>query len=644
MRRPSSTTILAATASLSVLIHFAPMGAERGWSWLKGAISGKHESAQTATGGPSQAVKFRSKAEIDRARRQLVEEALAARKVGGLVLGDFLLHADALDAEEARIALDAPKARRLFDQRCTELRTRLKRQEVVPAVTDTFSSYAYSMAVNRMSDMLLAKVGACGPTTQLIAACLYDAKQRDGLSLRFWGGVNQSGTTHVTATWTEDGIETDLANGARVDSGGKKIDPEQLIEAYARAHGILPALPQISSGPKPRFDAAATADFQYPPNKDVFESGDVPLFSERRAAAPGQRRGGRRAGVDATGFGDLSWAVLDPELLSALSFGSVAADIDRDPECVLRPRGLLTRTVTLTTPTGSSEVELMPVLSSRGLSVMAGAIARYERRAPRATDADRLTAEACLALSYGWAAPRFSAAGFDVIAQESARRAKKSLDRARQLHARLDKQSSEKLRKALRGHADQWTLVAFEAGEKTLLKLETERPAPSPQDKPSLQDINLYIHQQRRTEALLNQPRTRGALIEASESYDLDRRMMFLGRFASLRLMNPGLEIPKTGWLPGALAAYDKVLEIMRQRDFGSEAYFKASLELLRAAGASPEELRERKREHAEVRKRIKQGRTGGGWGSSEACPKADQSSSDIQHRCLDTGTTELQK
>ena len=295
MRRPSSTRILAAAAALSVLIHFAPMGVQHGWAWLKGALTGKHESDQRATDAPSEAVKFRSKAEIDRARRKLVEEALAARKAGGLVLGDFLLHADALDAEEARVALDSAQARRLFDERCAELRTRLKMQDVVPAVTDTFADFAYSMAVNRMSDMLLSKVGACGPTTQLIAACMYDAKQRDGLSLRYWGGVNQSGTTHVTATWTQDGVETDLANSARVDSGGTKIDPEQLIEAYARAHGIMPALPQVSSGPKPRFDAAATADFQYPPNKDVFDSGEVPLFSERRAATPGRRgSGGRR--------------------------------------------------------------------------------------------------------------------------------------------------------------------------------------------------------------------------------------------------------------------------------------------------------------------------------------------------------------
>ena len=86
---------------------------------------------------------------------------------------------------------------------------------------------------------------------------------------------------------------------------------------------------------------------------------------------------------------------------------------------------------------------------------------------------------------------------------------------------------------------------------------------------------------------------------------------MFLGNVASLRIMNPDLEIPKTGWLPGALAAYDHVLVVMRRQQYGSDAYFDASLDVMRAAGATKSEIRGMKKQQAEVKKRLKARRMG---------------------------------
>jgi hypothetical protein len=595
-------------AAVSALLHAAPAVGPRLVSLLetRGAAAPKPNPAAQADGQPAAP---RSPEQIAAARRSLVQRALEAMKQNRLRLGAFVLAADALDAEEARVGLDTRHARQLFLERCALLRRELSNEpNVSAAVTRAFSDYAYSMAVNRMSDMLVNEVGACGPTTQLIAACLYDMNQREGLALRYWGGVNPSGATHITPTWTAAGQETDLTTGQVVAPGGAKLQPDQMVEAYARAHGILPPLAR-GDGAGLDVDAAASEAFQYPPNRDVFESGEVPLFSERRsglgAAQPRAARG------DRAGFQDLSWAIVDPELLSSLSFGAVAADGAQRVECVLSPRALTQRSVQLTTQAGSADVELMPVISPRGLSVMARAIARYEVSAVRKTEIDRLTFESCRSLSYTWAAPRFAAAGFDVIARESAGRAETSRDKAVALHRRLQRHGPAKLGALLKRHPDHWTLVAFEAGEATLLGMDRSARNGQGQGPLSADELGAMVNGQQRTHALLSKEKTRSALIAASDHFDLDRRMEFLGIFASYRLVHPDIDLPKTGWLPGALYAYDGMLRAMGAGNFGTDGYFDASLDVLRAAGATPQEIEQRKQLQRDLQKRLGRGRMG---------------------------------
>lgn len=606
-QRGARSRILWLAVGASALLHAAPLLGPRASAWLD---SPKREGADSkAQADPAdKPTPFRSVAEIAEARRRLVHGALAARKAGTLRLGAFVLAADALDAEEARVELDFAEVRRLYDERCESLRGELQSQRDVPAaVTRAFSDLAYSMAVTRMSDLLLNKVGACGPSTQLIATCLYDAKQRAGLQLRFWGGVNQSGTTHITPTWTEAAREIDLVTGQPVAAGGARLGPTQIVEAYGRAHGILPKLPGTSAAPD--LDAAATASFHYPPNPAVFESGEVPLFSQRGVGThPRDPRGGR---VDRAGYTDLSFAIVDADLLSALSFGAVAAGSAERVECVLSPRALAPRVVALGTRAGTAEVELLPVISPQGLSVLARAIARYEVAAPRVEAIDALVADACLSLSYDWAAPRFAAAGLDVIARESATRAKTRRESAIERHRKLASQGEAKLGEQVRTHPDHWTLVAFEAGARTLLALETrapkaERPGPLPTT-----ELEAMVNGQQRTQALLSDPTTRAALVTASTSFDLDRRMHFLGMFASFRILNPDVQLPQRGWLPGALAAYDVMLRAMGAGHFGSAGYFDASLDVLRAAGATPKQIAEREKLQQEVKRRLQRGELG---------------------------------
>lgn len=564
---------------LSGLLHTAPAALPRAYTWVTRVLAGRSAEPEVNVTLGNKAT-FRSPEEIQRARRELVTRALSDRAAGRLRLGRFLLAADALDAEEERAELDLAEAQKRYDTLCAKLERELGRDpSVVVASGRAFSDLAYSSAVHRLSDLVLTGVGACGPAAQIRGACLYDLRRRHGLALRYWGGVNTQGATHVTATWREDAVTFDLVTAAPVHAGGVSLPPDRLIEAYARAHGILPP---PAHGERPRVDEAAVASFAYPTNDDVFEA-DAPLFAKRASGAASTPDGaGTRARAAPV-------EMLSDDTLDALPPSHVQGSMAGAPKlvrCPLRPQSLHHARVDLTTPSGTSQVELVRVPSDAALSVIAQVVARYERDAPRAKKLDRLTTHSCLALAYDFAATRFAAAGRQVIAREAARRATRQLKAARELLDEI-RRSNPGYARDLDTQADHWTLIAFDEGAKTLLSMEMH---PDEESEPR---IELFADRMLRRYALLLFDATREQLVRAAPELTLNHRVTLVGMVVTLLRTHPEIEPTANSWLARAVEAYERMLDAMVAGDlaFVSEDYAKRQIELLRALGATEEQL-----------------------------------------------------
>lgn len=593
--------------ALSAGLHALPWGGPRIADWLGPAALGPVQ-AEGAAGAPAPA--FRSQQQLDEARRELVRRALADREGGRLALGRFVLDADALDAEEARVGLDSSEARRRYEARCLTYREAAQGGTVLDAVETAFGDIAYSIAVTRLSDLLLAGVGACGPSAQLLASCLYDSGHRDGLALRYWGGLGATGTAHVTATWSDGRRTLDLTEGGPVQRGGASMPADQLVEAYARAHGLLPPL----EGPVARDDATPDADvtaserFAYPPNSDVFESGSVPLFAEARRRTSPRPASSSAPTTNVRPQGALSAGSpgsptdLDDELWQDFSWPLLYAGGDADDEvrCPLDPRALAASTATLLRDADSTRVELVPVLGPRSLGYAASVLDWYERRAPRQTGVERLVLEACLVLGYRWAGVRFAAAGYVAVSRESFLRAERHLRRAKSEHEVVLGSTPGDLPQALLEEPDHWVLIAFEDGANTLLEIELAIAHGG--DDTSL--TRPHWSRDRRTRALLSSASTAARLFERAASYPFEERIHLIGILATAQLsgLDSELELPESGFIPASLAAYDRLLAVMREPEVDPDLYYERWAEVMNAAGATPADLAKLEKEMERAR------------------------------------------
>jgi hypothetical protein len=232
------------------------------------------------------------KAFVEVERRALVREARAARASGRLALGDFLLRAGAIDAREQGRAVDLDGARALYDERLARLRQQTG-AKLVDAVPQIFSDFHYfGSAGGSVVDALIERGGSCEPLAQLIAATIHDAGHRELARLRYYGGEGADGATHLAPVMPEGRVEHDLLTGSRARRGGVLLDAEDLVEVYARAHGLSPPLAArgpatggsgegAGRGPPPQ---ASTMARGYPPNGDRFP-GAVPLYAQRAVRA-----------------------------------------------------------------------------------------------------------------------------------------------------------------------------------------------------------------------------------------------------------------------------------------------------------------------------------------------------------------------
>ncbi len=94
-----------------------------------------------------------------------------------------------------------------------------------------------------MASALVDGGGSCEQISQVVAAAVHDAGRRQEIALRYYGGVMEDGVSHITPVALEGGAEHDLMTGLPVHPGGVRIEAEELVEVYARAHGLALKVP-----------------------------------------------------------------------------------------------------------------------------------------------------------------------------------------------------------------------------------------------------------------------------------------------------------------------------------------------------------------------------------------------------------------
>ncbi|MEZ4293776.1 MAG: hypothetical protein R3B70_02285 [Polyangiaceae bacterium] len=236
--------------------------------------------------------------ELRRRREVLVREARAERAEHRLALGAFLLATSRIDAEEAGIELDGELAARRYGERVEAVRAALAKKPkggvgaVVPAVFGDLKYYGQPGGL--MASALVDSGGSCEQVSQLVGAAVHDAGRPNEIALRYYGGVMEDGASHITpVALTKDG-ELDLMTGMPAMPGGVRVEVEDLVEVYARAHGLGEGTgarvepvrsAQAAGRRKPAGRARPTIVAGLPGNADRFP-GSLPLYAARALRDP----------------------------------------------------------------------------------------------------------------------------------------------------------------------------------------------------------------------------------------------------------------------------------------------------------------------------------------------------------------------
>lgn len=248
-------------------------------------------SAQAITAPPVRVARaWLKKERAQAARVRLIEDAEAKLLKKELSLGTFLLAANAIDAFERDETLAREPAAARYRDRVEALRTELDHHPTEEAVATVFGDLSYTGTPGgTIAELLETQSGSCEPTSQLIAAALYDLGRGSDVELRFFGGA-VGGATHLMVTARTKSGPIDLMLGTLAPSGGSSFAPEGLVRSYARAHHLetMPSPPgdkstpsEVARGDRGNREAALFAkpslSAGYPPNTDRFE-GRLPLF------------------------------------------------------------------------------------------------------------------------------------------------------------------------------------------------------------------------------------------------------------------------------------------------------------------------------------------------------------------------------
>ena len=418
----------------------------------------------------------RKKGELAAARAALVEAARAERAAGRLRLGAFLLEASRIEAEGSGIELDVARAREAYEVRVAALREALakKKGTVVEAVPAVFADLKYhGKPGGLMASALVDGGGSCEQISQVVAAAVHDAGRPKEIALRYYGGVMEDGAAHITPVALEGAAEHDLMTGLPVLPGGARVAAEELVEVYARAHGLAPKAaggPSTGSaqgGPSAEGDRPANARARegaelerrptllagLPPNADRFP-GALPLYAARAVRDP-QR--------DAASSGDaesidlqakhcayfLRIAMLTPPSVEVVA-GDAAVAFGIEPRRVPVPLKLEREAVLL-----------------RAAETVAGR--------PETEPVDRLMAWACLAVLGEAAALDFALAREYVLARDAVRAHERGVREGKAALAAIawsgddGALAAKKLSTEYGGRS--WVLLALEGGDRVVMDL-----------------------------------------------------------------------------------------------------------------------------------------------------------------------------
>lgn len=272
---------LGAALALSAAVHGGLFGGAAATieiqRWQRGRELERAKQAQTE--------EQERKAELIRMKRELlVKQARAAIMGGRLSLGEFILQANEIDAEEEGKNPELPGARakhREYLGRLVELLAAgVSVQEAVPRVLAGLDYYG--AGAGSMTELLLEGGGACEQLSHLVASVVYDAGRKEQIYLRHYSG-------HLAPIFIENGREYDLVAGNYAYPGGVIFHATQLVEMYARAHGIRTEYEVAGENGGAVAEARREAGqdwipegkpsgFAYPPTSDSYP-GSVPLFS-----------------------------------------------------------------------------------------------------------------------------------------------------------------------------------------------------------------------------------------------------------------------------------------------------------------------------------------------------------------------------
>lgn len=495
-----------AALALSIAVHAAVIGAQLA-SGPDGADRGA--PAQVRSFAPGVRARFEGAlrgAALRERRADLVRRARADLAAGRLELGRFLLDAGRIDAEAAGMEVDSDLAGARYRERVSALRARLSPAGpraaadrgrsggpaqgsaptgVVAAVPEVFRDLRYhGRPGGLMASALLDGGGSCEQVTQLVAAAVYDAGRRDEIALRYYGGVMEDGAAHVTPVALVKSGEIDLMTGLPSAPGGLRLAPEELVEVYARAHGLAPRIAGDRTG-------APRSNGQHPAGTSPPEGGATRAAAAAKPSAPPGDASSPPRPTLLAGFpqnGDrypgslplyASSAVRDPQSDPAIVAGAEDVEIQA-MRCALSLRVAMLAPPALeiaTGPAGALLVEPrrvpLPVRLERQ-SVLLRAAETFASRAG-VDPVDRLMGWACLAVLGPDAALDFALASEPALAAEAAlagRRGRENGERALAAIAWSGEEGERAARKIASDYNGRsWVLLALEGGDRVVLDL-----------------------------------------------------------------------------------------------------------------------------------------------------------------------------
>ena len=423
------------------------------------------------------------------ARAALVASARADRAAGHLALGPFLLEASRIDAEEAGIELDVALARERYAARVAALKVELAKKKTVkgaaPAVFVDLKYYGKPGGL--MASALVDGGGSCEQVAQVVAAAVFAAGRPAEIALRYYGGLMDDGVSHITPIAVERAEEHDLMTGAPAHLGGVRIEAPDLIEIYARAHGLAPKLPDPSgasagrsagtgagagagaSGPSgardtppplpregPSTERRPTLIAGLPPNADRYP-GALPLYAARAVRDPS--RGDAALAADAES--------IDLQAKHCAYF--------------LRIAMLAPPSIDVVSEDGASgfavEPRRVPVPLKLEREAMLLRAAEIVATQPATEPVDRLMAWACLAVLGETAAVDFALAREPALARDAVRAQQRGRREGKAALAAITWTGAEGDTAAKKLAVDyagrSWVLLALDGGDRVVMDLVT---------------------------------------------------------------------------------------------------------------------------------------------------------------------------